>query len=131
MLKEQLKILIKLATIDSELAEKEANLIEKIGKANGISEDEIYAMIKNPEPVQSLDTLSDDQRFEYLYNIIQLMKIDGKVYKSEIVFCQDIAEKLGYKRKAVSELSKGIYGDPSITSDRELLKTKLAKYSVK
>lgn len=29
MLKEQLKILIKLATIDNELADKEAHLIEK------------------------------------------------------------------------------------------------------
>ncbi len=131
MLKEQLKILIKLATIDNELAEKEANLIEKIGKANGITEDEIYAMMKNPEPLQNLDTLSDDQRFEYLYNIIQLMKIDGKVYKSEIVFCQGIAERLGYKKNAVAELSKGIFSDPSITSDRTHLKERLAKYSLR
>ena len=128
MLKEQLKILIKLATIDNELADKEANLIEKIGKANGITEDEIYYMIKNPEPYKSLATLSEDQRFEYLYNIIQLMKIDGKVYKSEIVFCQDIAERLGYKKKAVAELSKSIYSDPSITSDREQLKERIRKY---
>ncbi len=104
MLKEQLKILIKLATIDNELADKEAHLIEKIGKANGVSEDEIYQMIKNPEPLKNLDSLSEDQRFEYLYNIIQLMKIDGKVYKSEIVFCQEIAQNLGYKKKAVAEL---------------------------
>jgi uncharacterized tellurite resistance protein B-like protein len=131
MLKEQLKILIKLATIDNELADKEANLIEKIGKANGVSEDEIYQMIKNPEPIKSLDTLSEDQRFEYLYNIIQLMKIDGKVYKSEIVFCQQIAERLGYKKKAVSELSKSIYSDPSITRDRDELKDRLKKYSTK
>lgn len=131
MLKEQLKILIKLATIDNELAEKEASLIEKIGKANGITEDEIYSMMKNPEPVKNLDTLSEDQRFEYLYNIIQLMKIDGKVYKSEIVFCQDVAERLGYKKKAVAELSKGIYSDPSITSDREEMKKRLAKFSIK
>lgn len=131
MLKEQLKILIKLATIDNELAEKEASLIEKIGKANGITEDEIYGMMKNPEPFKNLDTLSEDQRFEYLYNIIQLMKIDGKVYKSEIVFCQDIAERLGFKKKAVAELSKGIFSDPSITSDREELKKRLRKYSLK
>lgn len=131
MLKEQLKILIKLATIDNELADKEANLIEKIGKANGITEDEIYGMMKNPEPFKNLDTLSEDQRFEYLYNIIQLMKIDGKVYKSEIVFCQDIAVRLGFKKKAVAELSKGIFSDPSITSDREELKRRVKKYSVK
>lgn len=131
MLKEQLKILIKLATIDNELADKEANLIEKIGKANGVTEDEIYEMMKNPEPVKGLDTLSEDQRFEYLYNIVQLMKIDGKVYKSEIVFCQHVAESLGYKKKAVAELSKSIYSDPSITSDREELKTRLKKYSTR
>ncbi|HET8859320.1 TerB family tellurite resistance protein [Marivirga sp.] len=131
MLKEQLKILIKLATIDNELADKEANLIEKIGKANGVSEDEIYNMMKNPQPIKNLDTLSEDQRFEYLYNIVQLMKIDGKVYKSEIVFCQEIAERLGYKKKAVAELSKSIYSDPSITSDREQLKTRLKRYSTK
>jgi hypothetical protein len=59
------------------------------------------------------------------------MKIDGKVYKSEIVFCQHIAEKLGYKKKAVAELSKSIYSDPSITSDRDELKTRLRKYSKK
>lgn len=131
MLKEQLKILIKLATIDNQLAEKEGSLIEKIGKANGITEDEIYQMMKNPEPLKNLDTLSEDQRFEYLYNIIQLMKIDGRVYKSEIVFCQDIAHKLGYKKNAVAELSKNIYSDPSITSDREDLKKRLKKYSLR
>lgn len=88
-------------------------------------------MIKNPEPIKNLDSLSEDQRFEYLYNIIQLMKIDGKVYKSEIVFCQEIAQKLGYKKKSVAELSKSIYSDPSITSDREELKRRLRKYSTR
>jgi hypothetical protein len=60
--------------------------------------------------------------------VIQLMKIDGQVFKSEIVFCEKIAEKLGYKKGVVAELSKNIYSDPSITADRDLLRSNAARY---
>ena len=56
------------------------------------------------------------------------MKIDGQVFKSEIVFCEEIAEKLGYKKKVVGELSSRIYSDPSITANREDLKKMALKY---
>jgi uncharacterized tellurite resistance protein B-like protein len=128
MPKNQLKILIQLATIDNDLASKEAKLIEMIGKANGVTEDEITELMKNPRPIEGLENLTEDERFEFLYNIVQLMKIDGKVFKSEIVFCQEVAEKLGYKKTAISELSQHIYSDPSITADREMLKKKLQKH---
>ena len=87
-------------------------------------------MFNKREPIKNLEMLTEDERFEYLYMVIQLMKIDGQVFKSEIVFCEEIAEKLGYKKKVVSELSKNIYSDPSITADREMLKEKAAKYRV-
>lgn len=128
MLEKQLKILVNLATVDHNLDEKEVNLIKTIGAANDISDEQIDDMIKNPSDVGDLSSLTEDQRFEYLYNIVQLMKIDGKVYKSEIVYCQDIAEKLGYKKSAVAEISKRIYSDPSITADRDLIRQKLKKH---
>jgi len=90
----------------------------------------VEELLKSPQPIGNLKTLSDDQKFEYLYNVVQLMKADGQVFKSEIVFCENIAEKLGYKRKVISELSSRIYSDPSITSDRELIKTKAQKLLV-
>lgn len=128
MIKRQLNILIQLATIDGSLANKERKLIEHIAKVNNFHDDEIKELLNQPEPIQNLENLSDDERFEYLYMVIQLMKIDGQVFKSEIVFCEDIAEKLGYKRKIVSELSKNIYSDPSITADREMLMNKALKF---
>ena len=79
---------------------------------------------------RSRTKLSDDERFEYLYMVIQLMKVDGQVFKSEIVFCEEIAEKLGFKKKVVSELSKNIYSDPSITADREMLRNKASKFRI-
>jgi hypothetical protein len=57
-----------------------------------------------------------------------MMKVDGQVFKSEISFCQDIAERLGYKKGVIAELSSKIFSDPSITSDRDHLKKKTQKY---
>lgn len=130
MIKDQLNVLINLATSDNEVAEKEARLIYMIGQANGINREEIDEMLKAPQPIGDLKSLTDDQRFEYLYLIVQLMKVDGKVFKSEIAFSQAVAEKLGYKKGVIAELSSKIFSDPSITSDRELLKKKAAKYLI-
>lgn len=129
MIKEQLNVLIQLAASDNKVAEKEAKLIHMIGQSNGIPKDEIDNMLKNPgRPIGDLGTLTDDQKFEHLYHVVQLMKVDGQVFKSEIVFCEEVASRLGYKKGVIAELSSKIFSDPSITSDRERLKQRAQKY---
>ena len=128
MQKKQLSILIQLATVDSELAGKELKLIEMVAKANGFTDEDIKELLRKPEPVENFSSLTDDEKFEYLYMVIQLMKVDGQIFKSEISFCEDVAEKLGYKKQVIAELSKNIYSDPKITADREMLKDKVRKY---
>jgi len=130
MITRQLNILVQLATIDGNLAGKEKKLIEHIAKVNNVDDETIAGLLNQPEPIPDLDHLSEEERFEYLYMVIQLMKVDGQVFKSEIVFCENIAQRLGFKKKVVSELSKNIYSDPSITADREMLMDKAAKFRV-
>lgn len=128
MVKDQLNVLINLAASDSTVAEKEAKVIHIIAKANGIPKDEVDEMLKKPKPIGNLDTLTEDQKFENLYHLIQLMKSDGQVFRSEIHFCEQVAEKLGYKKGVVAELSSRIYSDPSITADRKLLMDRAHKF---
>ncbi len=129
MVKERLNVLIQLAASDSQVAEKEAKLIQMIGISNGLSKEEVNELMQNPaKPIGDLSSLTDDQKFEHLYHVVQLMKIDGQVFKSEIVFCEDIADRLGYKKGVIRELSSKIFSDPSITSDRDSLKKKAQKY---
>lgn len=127
-IKSQLSTLIQLAKIDGEFAGEEKSLIMMIGKANGLDEKGIMDLVQNPEPLPSLSTMTDDDRFEYLYNIVQLMKIDSQVYLSEIKYCEELAEKLGYKKAVISKLSSKVFSDPSITSNREALKREVKKY---
>jgi len=130
-----LNMLIQLALTDNDFAGPEKGLIYMIGKANGIKETEIDDLVQkhlNKEPVKiEFTALSEDERFEFLYNIIQLMKIDNEVFLSEIRYCEKMAEKLGYQKVVVREISSKIYSDPAITSDRNLLKDIVLKYRVK
>lgn len=128
MIKKQLNILLQLATIDQTLDQKEKKLIEHLARINNIPQREVDHMLNNLEPIKSFGVLTEDEKFEYLYMVIQLMKIDGQVFKSEIVFCEDIAVKLGYKKGVVAEMSKNIYSDPSITADRNMLRSNAARY---
>lgn len=133
-IKTQLKALIQLAIVDEKFDKSEELQILAIGKANGVPEEEIRSLIKeglrNKTSHDHLDfvALSFDEKFENLYNIIQLMKIDHEVFLSEIRYCEDVAVKLGFDKKVVSKMSSMIYSDPSITTDREKLKQKVKKF---
>jgi uncharacterized tellurite resistance protein B-like protein len=126
--KNELNILINLAASDSRIEDKEAKLIRMVAKANGISNEDVDQMSANPQPITNISALTSDEKFEHLYYLIQMMKMDGQVFKSEIVFCENIAEKMGYKKGVVAELSQHIYSDPSITSDRNMLRKKAEKF---
>ncbi len=128
MIKDQLNILAQLASSDGKMDDKEMSLIRTIAEAHDMSKEEIDELVRDPKPIADLEYLSQDQKFEFLYNVVQLMKADGQVFKSEIVFCEDMAERLGYNRKVVAELSSKIYSDPTITADRTILKEKAKKY---
>ncbi len=125
--RKHLSALIGLAVVDHDFSDKERSLILSIGKAHKISEKEIEGLILSPDKVD-LETLNDDQKFELLYDLVLLMKVDREVYYSEINYCQEVATRLGFDRAVIGELSAKIYSDPAITGDREWLRQKAFSY---
>ena len=128
MFRKQLNTMVQLGSVDGLMSEKEVRIVKMLGNINGMSDEEIDDVISNPQPKEDLTTLSEDQKFEYIYSLVQLMKSDGQVFKSEIAFCEDMAHELGYKKSVIGELSSRIYSDPTITADREKLKERAQKY---
>ena len=96
--KKQLNILIQLAEADKHFAKIERDLIFKIARERNFSEEEVNELIRNPQPIDSLGALSLDQKFEYLMSAIELVFVDQNVFESEIIFCKNIAIKLGFKK---------------------------------
>ncbi len=100
---QRLQALIALASADGELAEKERQYIISIGLANHMMVAEILPLFSAPaEKNQSL--VADKDKEEVLFQLIQLMRIDEKIYKTEMRFCAQAAAKLGFREEAVFEL---------------------------
>jgi len=99
--KKQLNILIQLAEADKHFAKVEREMIFKIARERNFPEDIVADLIRNPEPIDSLGALSSDQKFEYLTSCIDLIFADQNVFESEVIFCKNIAIKLGFKKGVI------------------------------
>ncbi|MEP4532358.1 MAG: TerB family tellurite resistance protein [Cyclobacteriaceae bacterium] len=124
--KNQLRALIQLAMSDQTFDQEEKAQIYSIAVANNLGKEVVDELVEeNILKKGSVDidfgSLTFDERFDFLYNVIQLMKIDSEVFLSEIKYCEKIAQNLGFDKKVVKALSSRIYSDPSITADRARL----------
>ncbi|MBV6644741.1 MAG: TerB family tellurite resistance protein [Cyclobacteriaceae bacterium] len=128
MSRTHLNILVQLAKVDGVIVQDEIDLIKQIGEANGMSSEEISACFDDPDDTEELKKLSDDDKYDYIYNIVQLMKIDGRLYKEELKFCAKMSSKLGYDEEVLMELMLKVYADPHITTDKDSLKSAIQKY---
>ncbi|HNP05981.1 MAG TPA: TerB family tellurite resistance protein [Cyclobacteriaceae bacterium] len=100
----QLKLLVNLAMIDDEVTDKEKKYITNIGLANGLTEQDVVYLFNQNHEVIVPQGISDDRKFDYLFSLVQLMKIDERLYKEEIKYCSHVAAKLGYKQEVMFEL---------------------------
>jgi hypothetical protein len=114
----QMKLLISLAQIDGSVAEREKNYIVNIGRANGLYPDEIKPLFEQKHDSIIPENLDRDSKFQYIVTLIQLMKIDERMYKEEILFCSSIAGKLGYRKEVMFELM--LHVKPGVMTDSEL-----------
>lgn len=122
--KKQLNILIQLAEADKHFAKVEREMVFRVAKERNFPEEAVNEIIRNPEPIGTLGALSNDQKFEYLFECIMLMFIDQKIFESEVIFCKSIAIKLGFMKNVVEFLSKNF----SNKTREELKKTVLSEY---
>ena len=124
----QMKLLISLARIDGSVADREKNYIINIGRANGFYPDQINPLFDQPhDPIIQQD-LTADQKFDCIFSLVQLMKIDERMYKEEILFCSEAASRLGYSKQVMFDLL--LHVKPGAMSEQEIsgLKTLIGKH---
>lgn len=115
--KKQLNILIQLAEADKHFAKTERDFIFRIARERNFPEEIVTELIKNPEPIDSLGALSTNQKYDYLISSVELIFADNTVFESEVLFCKNIAIKLGFKKGVIDFLMNNFQ-----TQTREELK---------
>jgi uncharacterized tellurite resistance protein B-like protein len=122
--RKQINILIQLAEADKHFAKTERDMIFKIAKDRNFPEEEVNALIKKPEAIGTLGALSAEQKFDYLLSTIDLVFADNNVFESEIIFCKNIAIKLGFKKGIIDYFIENYTKKPA----SELKQTALSEY---
>jgi uncharacterized tellurite resistance protein B-like protein len=92
---------------DAEVHPNELEQLYIIGKEKGgISENEIQQAIFSPNTLVSLDTLNDDERIEYLYNLSRIAWADGRIDEKELEILREASKRLGFAEENAVEITE-------------------------
>ena len=97
-----------LARIDGHLDATELNYIIAVGQKNGLKPEDVRTLIANGEKVQVHLPENDSERFDQIYDLVEMMLADGIVDDSEMEFCMMMASKLGFRKAIVGVLVRKI-----------------------
>ena len=122
---ELLHLLVRISVADNEFATEEMKYIYEIGINKGMSKEQVEEIMSQTDSGLNLDELDLNERITHLINMVQVMKVDGKVRQAEIEFCEKVAIKMGFVPGVIADLSQHIYTDAKMI-DFEHLK-KIAK----
>lgn len=117
-----LNVMVQLAKVDGKVSKTEYNFIKRIAIENGIPENEVDHLFKEDDAKIHIGSLSDDRKFEYIYNLTKLMEIDGTIRIEEYKFCNRIANKLGYRESVLTDLIYHVQSNRG--KDRDMLRIK-------
>ena len=127
-LKRHLQILIQLAKIDRNYDQREKMFIREIGKRFQFDHNEIMNMERNPGYIGNLNSTTLEEKIELIYDAIQIVKIDEKILPNEIVLCQEIADRLGFKRSVIEILIPMVDHTQSNGINIPAIRRKIAPY---
>lgn len=106
--KSHLMNLAALAKADGHIDEREMSFIVAVGKKNGMRSDEIKSVVANSGNIHLVIPDNDSERFDQIFDLVDMMLADGVVDDHEMDFCIDMAEKLGFRKAIVGVLVRKI-----------------------
>ena len=122
-LKSHLMNLGALAKVDGHIDTAEMNYIITIGKKNGMRPEDVRTIIANSESTKLELPNNDSERFDQIYDLVEMMLADGIVDDNEMEFCMEMAAKLGFRRAIVGMLVRKITLGVKDGLSRELFRT--------
>lgn len=122
LIEKHLSNLVHLAKIDDHFDQTERDLVFKIGKKNGMTEAEINNLIQTAESIDVVVPDTEEDQFEYLFNVVQMMMVDGKLYQKELDYCVEVAIRLGFKKIIVTVLIRAIEDGLKLGLDADSIK---------
>ncbi|MGV3640887.1 MAG: TerB family tellurite resistance protein [Adhaeribacter sp.] len=112
-----------MAKVDGHLDPSELNYIIAIGQKNGFKAEEVKSLVANSQNSHFHLPENDTERFDQIYDLVEMMLADGIVDDNEMEFCMEMAAKLGFRRAIVGMLVRKITLGVKDGLSRDLIRT--------
>ena len=93
-----------LAKADGNVDDRELKFIITVGKKNGVSASEVRKIVHGETGYAAELPANDSERFDQIFDLVDMMLADGIVDPTEMNFCTGMAEKLGFREDIVDVL---------------------------
>lgn len=122
-IKSHIANLVEIAKSDGNFSIAEKRLIFEIGERNGISKEKVKKIIKRDKPIKFKVPKTDSERFDKVYDLVQMVLADGMEHEDDLDVVIEIAEKLGLRKAIVGVLvRKLVMGIQNEVSKEDLKK---------
>lgn len=111
-----------LAKADGHIDAREMDFILAVGKRNGINPSDVQALVSGTKSGNSDLPTNDSERFDQIFDLVDMMLADGVVDETEMDFCIMMAEKLGFRKAIVGVLVRKISQGVKDAVPRERIK---------
>jgi uncharacterized tellurite resistance protein B-like protein len=99
--KSHIKNLIEMATVDGKYSSEENDLLISIASRNGISVGQIETIRLNPDKVSFVVPPDESEKFEQLYDLVNMMVVDKEIHPEEVRLSELFARRFGYPSPSV------------------------------
>lgn len=97
-----------LAKADGHIDEREMSFIVAVGRKNGMRSADVRSIVGNTSTVDMVLPDNDSERFDQIFDLVDMMLADGIVDDTEMSFCVEMAQRLGFQQDIVSGLVRRI-----------------------
>lgn len=96
--------LVKLAQADGKWHENEKKFVASVAKRIGLTDEEHEDLIFYPDRIKFVPAISERERIIILYDLLFMMKMDGKVNQDEEMLCMELGLRLGFNPAMIDEM---------------------------
>lgn len=95
---------LSLAFVDGKADEKEFALIALLAKEHGVSKADVDAALNDPKKIKPSSIGSEEEQVQHIFDLIQIMLVDGELHERELDLVKHIAMRLGYSSSNVDRM---------------------------
>jgi uncharacterized tellurite resistance protein B-like protein len=126
-IKTHLNNIIYIASLDGHIDDDEKKCILKIAGKFNVTEDEVLHLIEDKSHIEYHVPVDLEERFEFLYDLMMMIKVDNKIEESELKIFKYMVINLHFDLKKVDEIVNFFIKETNSETDPELMFKDLKK----